>query len=125
MTDAPPQIHFRTLNGFLFWRASPRPRPEETASPSVRRAFEIETPSGALCWCAVELTASVRSLVRQRMGREPPREHPVWDLLCRSALSDYLCERGALPPGNRLVFGYSRDQLEMVATLHPAILTQS
>lgn len=112
-----PHIHFRTLNGFKFW---PVPIPEEdqeTAALRVLRVFDVRAPAGVTRRCAVELTTSVRGLVREATGQDYPATHRLWDTVCKSALSAHLWEKAEMPPDNLLVYGLDREQLRMIRAM--------
>jgi hypothetical protein len=112
-----PLIHFRTLNGYKLW---PVPLPEgaeETEALRIRRAFEVQTPSSDVHSCVVEITTSVRGMVREETGQEHAPDDPIWDTVARSVLSNYLWEKAELPPDNFLVYGLTRDQLLIVRSI--------
>jgi DNA-binding response OmpR family regulator len=114
---AAPQIQFRTLNGY---RYSPLELPEEaqeTEALRIRRAFMVEAPSGERRRCAVDATTSVRGAIRELLSRECPPADPVWDYVCKTALSGYLWEHSVFPPDNLLVFGLTREQVRAVRAM--------
>ncbi|MBI3911228.1 MAG: response regulator [Armatimonadetes bacterium] len=112
-----PYISFRTLNGYHFWPVPLPPGGQETEALRVRRAFEVKAPGGEIRRCTVDITASVRGLVRERTGQDFPPEHAIWDTLCRMSLSDYLWEQAEFPPDNLLVDGLTRSQWETVRAM--------
>jgi CheY-like chemotaxis protein len=112
-----PLIRFRTLNGFYFWPVSLPEGGEETEALRIRRAFEVRTPSGDSHPCAVDITTSVRGLVREETGRDYPPGDPIWDAIARSALSNHLWEKAELPPDNLPVYGLTREQMHTVRSI--------
>jgi hypothetical protein len=112
-----PLVHFRTLNGYRLW---PAPLPEggqETEALRIRRAFEVRAPNGKGHRCAVDITTSVRELVRTETRRDFEPEDPIWDTVCRIALSDYLWKRAELPGEVLPVYELDREQLDLVRRL--------
>jgi len=109
-----PLIHFRTLNGYAFWPVPLPVEEEETEALRIRRMFEVKSPAGEVRRVAVDVTTSIRAMVRSSTRQEYPPRHVVWDLVCKSALSSYLWEKAEFPPENLLVYGLNRDQLEAV-----------
>lgn len=109
-----PLIHFRTLNGYRFWPVALPDEGLETDSLRIRRGFEILAPSGERRYCAVDVTTSVRGSVHDFTHQEHAPDHPIWDMLCKSALSNYLWEKAEFPPENLLVYQLTRNQLESV-----------
>ena len=70
MRSLRPLIYFRTLNGFQLW---PVPLPdggEETEALRIRRAFAVQSPSGEIHLCTVDITTSARGVVWEEIGRE-------------------------------------------------------
>lgn len=112
-----PLIHFRTLNGYRFWSAPLPSGSVETDALRIRRGFEILAPGGERRYCAVDITTSVRGTVADYTQREFGPEDPMWDMLCKSALSNYLWEKAEFPPDNLLVYGLTREQLELVRAM--------
>lgn len=106
-----PPISFRTLNGYMFWRVPLPEGEEETEALRIRRAFEVKSPAGQTRRCAVDLTTSVREFVRVELQREYPPGDPLWDMVCRSALSQFLWQEGTLPPEVLPVYALTREQL--------------
>jgi hypothetical protein len=107
-----PPISFRTLNGYQFWPV-PLPEGEETEEPRVRRAFEAQTPAAETHCCIVEITPSVRELIRAETRREFRSTDDLWDTICTGALSDYLWTRAMMPPKVLTVSALPSDQLEI------------
>lgn len=112
-----PSIYFRTLNGYAFWPVSLPPGEEETDALRIRRLFEVRSPSGEAQRCVVDVTTSVRALIRSSTGLEHEPQHALWDLVCKSALSHHLWEKAEFPPENLLVYGLNPDQLQAVRSL--------
>jgi hypothetical protein len=112
-----PQIVFRTLNGFQHWDATLPPGEEETEALRVRRAYEVREPSGVTQRCVVELACSIRELVRTETGRDYPPADPLWYTVCRLVLSDYLWQRGEMPPEVISAYELSRKQIEIVRSV--------
>jgi hypothetical protein len=114
---AAPPIQFRTLNGFHF-RELPLPEGErETEALRIRRAFEIRTPTGGVQPCLVELATPLRERIRTETGRDYPAEDSLWDTVCRSALSDHLWQKAALPPEVMVVYDLTLEQMRVVRSL--------
>jgi len=109
-----PLVHFRTLNGYRFWPLALPSGGEETDSLRIRRGFEILAPSGERRHCAVDICTSVRGTVADFAHQEFPPEHQMWDVLCKSALSNHLWEKAEFPPDNLLLYSLTREQLELV-----------
>lgn len=109
-----PLIHFRTLNGYAFWPVPLPAEEEETEALRIRRLFEVKSPAGELRRVAVDVTTSLRALLRSANRQEYPPQHAVWDVVCKSVLSNHLWEKAEFPPENLLVYGLNRDQLEAV-----------
>jgi len=112
-----PMIYFRTLNGYAFWPVTLPVAEEETEALRIRRMFDVRAPDGEARRCAVDVTTSVRALIRSSTGQEYPPQHALWDLVCKSALSQHLWEKAEFPPENLLVYGLNRDQLEAVRSM--------
>lgn len=109
-----PLIYFRTLNGYRFWPVPLAAEGLETDSLRIRRGFEILAPSRERRYCAVDVTTSVRGAVHDFTHQEHAPDHPIWDLICKSALSSYLWEKADFPPANLLVYQLTQSQLENV-----------
>jgi CheY-like chemotaxis protein len=106
-----PLIHFRTLNGYMFWPVELPPGAQETDALRIRRAFEVKSPVGETRYCAVDLAASIREFVRAEVQRDYPPDDPVWDMVCRSAMANYLWQQASLPPEVLPVYELTREQL--------------
>jgi CheY-like chemotaxis protein len=109
-----PLITFRTLNGYTFW---PEPTPLDnqlTDALRIRRTFTVRAPGGEQRQCAVDITTSVQELIRAETNREFPPEDDLWDIVCKSALADYLWRQAALPPETLVVYELNRQQMETV-----------
>jgi DNA-binding response OmpR family regulator len=112
-----PLIYFRTLNGYAFWPVDLPVEEEETEALRIRRMFDVRAPSGEARRCAVDVTTSVRALIRTSTQQEHPPQHALWDLVCKSALSHYLWEKAEFPPDNLLVYGLTPEQLQAVRSM--------
>lgn len=112
-----PSIYFRTLNGYAFWPVTLNADEEETDALRIRRLFEVRAPAGEARRCVVDVTTSVRALIRSSTGLEHAPQHALWDLVCKSALSQYLWEKAEFPPENLLVYGLNPDQLQAVRSM--------
>jgi FixJ family two-component response regulator len=112
-----PLIQFRTLNGYWFWELPLPPGGEETEALRVRRAFQVKAPSGGEGRCAVEITTSVRELIRQETGRDHPPDDPLWNTVCKGALSHYLWIQAQMPPEVLPIYELTREQLHVVRGL--------
>lgn len=106
-----PLIQFRTLNGYHFWPVALPAGAEETEALRIRRAFAVKSPTGETRNCAVDLTTCVRELVRAEVGQDYPPGDPMWDVVCRSALANFLWQQAKLPPDVLPVYELTRDQL--------------
>jgi CheY-like chemotaxis protein len=113
VTQLPP-IRFRTLNGYYFWPVSLPEGGEETEALRIRRAFEVKSPAGETRYCAVDLATSIREFVRAEVQRDYAPNDPLWDIVCRSALSNYLWQQASLPPEVLPVYELTREQLHDV-----------
>lgn len=109
-----PLIHFRTLNGYQLSPVSLAEDEEETESLRIRRAFAVRSPAGALRRCAVDVTTSIRGHVREITGFDYPPEDPIWDWICRSALSNHLWEHAHFPPESLAVYSLTREQVQTI-----------
>jgi hypothetical protein len=114
---AGPLIRFRTLNGYYFWDLPLPTGGDETQALCARRAFEVKAPSGEERRCAVEITTSVRELIRQETGRDYPSADPVWDTVCKGGLSHYLWTQAQMPPQILPIYELTREQLHVVRSL--------
>jgi CheY-like chemotaxis protein len=114
---AAPPIQFRTLNGFHF-RELPLPEGEEESEAlRIRRAFEIRAPGGELRRCIVELATPLRERIRAETGHDYAAADPLWDTVCRSALSDHLWQKAELPPEVMVVYDLTLEQMRVVRNL--------
>jgi DNA-binding response OmpR family regulator len=109
-----PLIQFRTLNGYMFWPVELPSGAQETQVLRIRRAFEVKSPARETCYCAVDLATSIREFVRAEVQRDYPPDDPLWEMVCRSALADFLWQRAKLPPEVLPVYELTRDQLHDV-----------
>jgi DNA-binding response OmpR family regulator len=113
-----PPFSYVTLNGYQFWPIDLPPGGEETSALRIRRAFEIVAPDGEQRRCAVDVTTSVRELVQAEARRELPPPAPVWDTVCKGALSEHLWRRGEMPPAVLAVYDLNdRQQAAMRGVL--------
>jgi CheY-like chemotaxis protein len=108
-----PLVTFRTLNGYMYWDST-LPAEEEADALCVRRGFDVQTPSGEIRRCVVEIAASLRELIRTETGHVYPPARELWKTVCRMALSDYLWSWAKLPPKILTVYELSHEQLEVV-----------
>jgi len=106
-----PLVQFRTMNGFTYWDVPLPKGTEETDALRIRRAFEIRSGKSHPFQCTVEMTTSVREFVRSETRRDFPPEDVLWEMLCRSALANYLWQQGELPPPVLTVYELTREDL--------------
>lgn len=113
-----PPFSYVTQNGYQFWPVDLPPGGEETTALRIRRAFDVLAPDGELRRCCVDVTTSVRELVQAEARRELPPAAAVWDTVCKGALSEYLWQRGELPPAVLAVYDLNdRQQAAMRSVL--------
>jgi hypothetical protein len=92
----PPLVTFRA-GGVTFWHATIPPDERVTLDGSIRRLFILRTRDQGDRRCFVDMSPAVRRRVAAEWGRDVPAEEPLWDMLCRSALTETLCRHGLLP----------------------------
>jgi CheY-like chemotaxis protein len=103
----------RLFNGFQFRPVSLPPMEEETTGMRVRRAFEVEAPSGERRFCAVDISLYVRQLVEMVTGRHYEPSHRFWDAMSERVLSDYLWQKAELAPEVLPVHDLVEEQLQV------------
>lgn len=84
-------VRFRTAGGFQFYALA-----TEADELGVLREYEVWSPRGDRQRCTVHVSPEVRHSLGSRGGTDQDR--PLWDLLCKAALSRHLAEHRALPP---------------------------
>jgi len=114
---APGLVTYMTLNGWQFWPVSLPLDDQETDALRIRRVFLVKSPSGERHRCAVDVTTSVRELVRAEIGRDCPPHEEIWSVLCKSALSNSLWQKAETPPDTLVVYELDRKQVETVRQL--------
>ncbi len=103
---------FCSLNGYQF-RPLPLPASEkETETMRVRRAFEVQGPSGEARHCLVDVTLYVRDIVRAATGHDLAPAHPAWDAVCENALANYLWQQADFSPDTLPIYDLSSQQLQ-------------
>lgn len=112
-----PTVSFRTLKGFQFRAVTLSPGAAEATVGRIRRVYEIQPPAGERCYCAVDVTDAVRSMIDRDAGREFPPDHAVWDLVCRTSLCARLWDEADVPPDSLLVYHINREQIDAVRVL--------
>jgi hypothetical protein len=90
------------------------PREEETTGLRVRRAFEVEAPSGEKRYCAVDISLYVRQLVELVTGHHYEPSESLWDAVCERVLSDYLWQKAQIAPELLPVHDLTEEQLQVV-----------
>jgi len=109
-----PLVTFRTLNGYTFWPELTPLDSQLTDALRIRRTFTVRAPRGEQRQCAVDITTSVQELIRAETNRVFPPEDELWDIVCKSALADYLWRQAALPPETMVVYELNRQQMDTV-----------
>jgi FixJ family two-component response regulator len=102
------------FNGFQFRPMPLPPREEETTGLRVRRAFEVEAPSGEKRYCAVDISLYVRQLVELITGHNYEPSDSLWDAICERVLSDYLWQNAEIAPELLPVHDLTEEQLQVV-----------
>ncbi len=113
--SAAPVISF-AVNGFDFWSLTPL---LEVLPPGIEisRTFFVCDSQGASRHCLVVVAPHVGEQVRQETQRTFAAREFLWDKVCDLALSDYLFQRGQLPPPLLPVFELTPTQLFTVRKL--------
>jgi len=122
-----PLIRFRTLNGYEFWPVALPDGQHETEALRVRRAFEVLVSPTETKRCAVDISTSVRELVRSVTNHDFPPDDPFWDTVCRMAFAHQLWRKPELPADVVPIYELTREQLETVrglAGLGPSVRRQ-
>ena len=88
------------LNGFRYWPVA-REETRGVAAPhgmEVYRAFDVVGAYGDARRCLVGITPHVCEEVQAALRRRVTDDAPVWDVLCGSALVDFLWAGAQMPP---------------------------
>jgi CheY-like chemotaxis protein len=109
-----PLVTFRTLNGYTFWPELMPLDNQMTDALRIRRTFAVRAPRGEQRECAVDVTTSVQELIRAETRRDFPPGDELWDIVCKSALADFLWRRAELPPETLVVYELDRQQMDTV-----------
>jgi hypothetical protein len=112
-----PRVYFRTVTGWILWPTHLPEADQETDALRIRRAFVAQSRSGESGRCVVEITTSVRGLLREVLGRDPAPGDELWDDIARGALSRHVDHLGNRPLEPVVVFGLSKEELRSVELL--------
>lgn len=108
-----------SVNGLSFWPVSLPPDGTDSATGfEVRRAFRVLGPLDREAMrCIVGVTPHIWALVREELIREAAardamdREDLVWDMVCSSALANYLLAQAEAPPALLPIYELTANQL--------------
>jgi DNA-binding response OmpR family regulator len=107
------------LNGFRYWPVPAQAARGESAvhDADIIRAYNVNGPFGNTHRCLVRLTPHVREQVHDAMGGNLTDDAPVWDVLCESALNDYLWVSADMPPDLLPLYDLTLAQLQIVTDM--------
>lgn len=108
--DLPPSptIETITMNGFSIQDA------DEEEHPADHHRFTVISPAGIRHEVLVKIDEELIGQVELLRGRRLPAENPFWTARARRLLSEYLWNKGEVPPTRKLTLTQiSRDELLM------------